>query len=112
VKKDLCNENNDKYWFVENHYSVEAWFVPSPNKNSEDDGILVVPVLDGVRKESYLAIIDAVTMETSNKAVLPTYLSIHCHVLYHDALLVVLSSLGSPSTVLLLVHTMPLKNRP
>jgi carotenoid cleavage dioxygenase-like enzyme len=39
VKKDLCNENNDKYWFVENHYSVEAWFVPSPNKNSEDDGI-------------------------------------------------------------------------
>jgi carotenoid cleavage dioxygenase-like enzyme len=53
-KKDLCNENNDKYWFVENHYSVEAWFVPSPNKNSEDDGILVVPVLDGVRKESYL----------------------------------------------------------
>jgi carotenoid cleavage dioxygenase-like enzyme len=45
VKKDLCNENNDKYWFVENHYSVEAWFVPSPNKNSEDDGILVVPVL-------------------------------------------------------------------
>jgi hypothetical protein len=27
VKKDLCSENNDKYWFVENHYSVEAWFV-------------------------------------------------------------------------------------
>ena len=86
VKKDLCNENNDKFWFVENHYSVEAWFIPSPNKNCEDDGILVVPVLDGVRKESYLAIIDAVTLEIINKAVLPTYVPFNLHGRFFDGI--------------------------
>jgi beta-carotene 15,15'-monooxygenase/beta,beta-carotene 9',10'-dioxygenase len=47
---------------------------------------LVVPVLDGVRKESYLAIIDAVTMETSNKAVLPTYVPFNLHGRFFDGI--------------------------
>ncbi|XP_033762841.1 beta,beta-carotene 15,15'-dioxygenase-like [Pecten maximus] len=74
VKKDLCGKNRDGMWFVPNHYPVESWFVPSPSHLSkgEDDGYLLVPVLDGVKKTSYLAFIDARTMKTTHRAYLPT----------------------------------------
>lgn len=80
VKKDLCRGGKqDKMWFVPNHYPVEAWFVPLPGGQSEDDGYLLMPVLDGERGQSYLAIIDAKTMKTANRAYLPTFVPYSLH---------------------------------
>lgn len=79
VKKDMCNDNGDKYWHRPHHYPAEAWFVPNPKAKTEDDGYLLVPIFDGDRKQSYLAIIDAVTMETINKAKLPTIVPFNLH---------------------------------
>ncbi|XP_063421205.1 beta,beta-carotene 15,15'-dioxygenase-like [Mytilus trossulus] len=87
VKKDLCRDNNDKYWYVENHYASEAVFIPSPTKKTEDDGYLIVPILDGYQKKSYIAIIDAVSMEIINKADLPTYVPFNLHGRYFDGVL-------------------------
>ncbi|XP_033762708.1 carotenoid isomerooxygenase-like [Pecten maximus] len=76
VKKDLCDNGKDRMWFYPNHYPAEMWFIPFPANNhsklNEDDGYLLVPVLDGEKNVSYLAIIDAVSMTTSHTADLPT----------------------------------------
>ncbi|OWF36515.1 Retinoid isomerohydrolase [Mizuhopecten yessoensis] len=76
VKKDLCGNGKDRMWFYPNHYPAEMWFIPFPAVNStnldEDAGYLLVPVLDGQKNVSYLAIIDAVSMKTSFTAYLPT----------------------------------------
>ncbi|CAG2213804.1 unnamed protein product [Mytilus edulis] len=87
VKKDLCRDDNDKYWYVENYYASEAVFVPSPTKKTEDDGYLLVPILDGYQKKSYIAIIDAVSMEIINKADLPTYVPFNLHGRFFDGVL-------------------------
>lgn len=79
VKKDMCSDNGDKFWHIPHHYPAEAWFVPKPGATSEDDGHLLVPILDGEHKQSYLAVIDAVTMETINKAILPTIVPFNLH---------------------------------
>lgn len=79
VKKDLCGKGEDAYWYISTHYPVEAWFVPTPGGDNEDDGILMTPVLDGDKKTSYLAMIDAKTMKLINKAYLPTAVPFNLH---------------------------------
>lgn len=81
VKKDLCGLNRDRKWFVPNHYPAESWFVPFPSYKAkhEDDGYLLVPVLDGVKKTSYIAFIDARTMVTTHRAYLPTAVPFSLH---------------------------------
>ncbi|OWF40494.1 carotenoid isomerooxygenase-like [Mizuhopecten yessoensis] len=81
VKKDLCGQNRDRMWFVPNHYPTEAWFVPFPSykAKNEDDGYLLVPVLDGTKKNTYLAFIDARTMTTTHRAYLPTPVPFSLH---------------------------------
>ncbi|XP_069110893.1 beta,beta-carotene 15,15'-dioxygenase-like [Argopecten irradians] len=81
VKKDLCGQNRDRMWFVPNHYPMESWFVPFPSHLSkdEDDGYLLVPVLDGIKKTTYLAFIDAKTMKTTHRAYLPTAVPFGLH---------------------------------
>ena len=80
AKKDLCgNIETDSEWFEEGHYPVEAWFVPSPDGKEEDDGFLLVPVLHGYKRQTYLAIIDAKTMKIVNRAYLPTVVPFSLH---------------------------------
>ncbi|XP_046566151.1 beta,beta-carotene 15,15'-dioxygenase-like [Haliotis rubra] len=79
VKKDLCKQNGDKVWYLPYHYPSEAWFVPTPHGKEEDDGVLMLPILDGVRRKSYLAILDARTMEVTNRADLPTVVPFSLH---------------------------------
>ena len=62
VRKDLCN-GNDLMWYNESHFPSEAQFVPNPDAQSEDDGVLLSVVLDGVRKVSYFLILDARTFD-------------------------------------------------
>ncbi|XP_062614555.1 beta,beta-carotene 15,15'-dioxygenase-like, partial [Saccostrea cucullata] len=85
VKKDLCGRGRDRMWKVSNHYAVEAWFIPTPSGKSEDDGYLVLPVLDGITNSSYLAFLSATTMEMVNSAVLPTIVPFNLHGrFFHD----------------------------
>ncbi|XP_046347129.2 carotenoid isomerooxygenase-like [Haliotis rufescens] len=79
VKKDLCKQNGDKVWYVPYHYPSEAWFVPNPRGKAEDDGVLMLPILDGVRRTTYLAVLDARTMELTNRADLPTVIPFSLH---------------------------------
>nr|WKB14787.1 BCO1 protein [Sinohyriopsis cumingii] len=79
VKKDLCNMKRDKQWYVPGHYPVEAWFVQAPGAKEEDDGYLLVPVLDGERSQSYLTMISAKDMKTVNIASLPTIIPFGLH---------------------------------
>lgn len=79
VKKDLCGRGQDKMWKITNHYVVEAWFIPTPGGSDEDDGYLVLPVLNGEKKYSYLAFLNARTMEIVNSAELPTIVPFNLH---------------------------------
>ncbi|XP_076083227.1 beta,beta-carotene 15,15'-dioxygenase-like [Mytilus galloprovincialis] len=79
VKKDVCEHGGDLSWIIDNHYPSEPWFVPTLNGKKEDDGILMTHVFDGIRKESYLVLINAVTMKTISKANLPTNVPFSTH---------------------------------
>ena len=80
VKKNVCgNSSEDKYWFIKGHYPVEPWYIPSPVSETEDDGILLVPVIDGYQGKSYLAVLDAKSMQLVNKAYLPTVVPYSLH---------------------------------
>lgn len=88
VKKDLCGRGRDKMWKIVNHYAVEAWFIPKPvGGKYEDDGYLVLPVLNGEAKSSYLAFIDAGSMEVVNSAEIPMIVPFNLHGRFFDDLL-------------------------
>ena len=80
AKKNMCgNASQDAFWAMEGHYPVEPWFVPLPGHGPEDAGYIMVPVIDGTREKSYLAIIDARNMTLVNKADLPTIVPYNLH---------------------------------
>lgn len=80
VKKNLCGEKDkDAAWTLKGHYPVEPWFIASPGATEEDDGVLMVPIIDGYNGTSYLAILDTKTMDIVNKAYLPTVLPYSLH---------------------------------
>merc|ERR1719341_1336811 len=64
VKKNVCDSTEDKIWYKEEHYSGEPIFIPNPNGTSEDDGVLLVIVLDGSARLSYLLLLDGQSFET------------------------------------------------
>ena len=50
-------------WGKPGHFPGEPIFVARPNSSTEDDGIVLVSMLDGQANSSYLAILNATTME-------------------------------------------------
>merc|ERR1712158_202025 len=68
VKKNVCDSTEDKIWYKEEHYSGEPIFIPNPNGTSEDDGVLLVIVLDGSTRLSYLLLLDGQSFETLAEA--------------------------------------------
>lgn len=79
VKKDVCNASGDLSWSVPGHYPMEGWFVPNPEGSSEDDGVLMVPVLDGNLGKSYILLLDPKTMKPITKAFSPFQVPFHFH---------------------------------
>ena len=80
AKKDLCGDiEEDAEWFEEGHYPVEAVFIATPGGKREDDGYLLVPVLDGYKNKTYMAILSAQSMKIVNKAYLPTIVPFSLH---------------------------------
>jgi len=71
VKKDLEDSLNDKTWGLPNHYSGEVFFIPRPDGESEDDGVVAVIVFDGEKEQSYLMLLDGQTFEEINHSYLP-----------------------------------------
>ena len=58
IKYDVETQTT-KRWSKHGHTPGEAIFVPDPNGNEEDDGVLLTVVLDGFEGRSYLLCLDA-----------------------------------------------------
>ena len=66
-------------WYKEEHYSGEPIFIPNPNGTSEDDGVLLVIVLDGATQLSYLLLLDGESFETLAEARMDTFIPMSIH---------------------------------
>lgn len=71
VKKNVCNPEDDKVYYLEDHYMTEMHFLPNPASRAEDDGVLITIGFSGVKEQSYLLLIDATTFLPINTAFLP-----------------------------------------
>ncbi|XP_069107787.1 beta,beta-carotene 15,15'-dioxygenase-like [Argopecten irradians] len=81
VKKDVCGKTETKMFQIPHHYPTEAFFVPAPPEvaKEEDDGVLLMVILDGDRGLSYIGVVDPKTMTLINKAYLPTTIPFNYH---------------------------------
>jgi torulene dioxygenase len=59
------------FWERHGHSPGEAIFVPNPEAEGEDDGVLLSVVLDGIKGNSYLLCLDAKDMTELGKADVP-----------------------------------------
>ena len=71
-------------WYKEEHYSGEPIFIPRPDGTSEDDGVLLVIVLDGSTQLSYLLLLDGQSFETLAEARLETFIPMSIHGSWFD----------------------------
>jgi len=71
VKKGICDYKQDKVYMKEDHFFSEANFVPNPEGQNEDDGVLVTLGYDAKLDKSYLLILDAATFTPINFAYTP-----------------------------------------
>jgi len=79
VKKNICDSTQDKIWWKEYHYTGEPFFIPRPDATEEDDGVILVIVLDGTTELSYLLLLDGQTFETLTEARLETFIPMSVH---------------------------------
>jgi len=79
VKKNICDSSQDKVWFKENHYTGEPFFIPRPGGDLEDDGVLLVTVMDGNTEQTYLLMLDGQSFETIAEAYLPEFIPMSIH---------------------------------
>merc|ERR1712215_24124 len=79
VKKNICNSAEDKVWFIENHYTGEPYFIPRPGADLEDDGVVLVTVMNGYTEETYLLLLDGLSFETIATATLPEHIPMSIH---------------------------------
>ena len=71
VKKDLEDSLQDKTWSRPSHYPGEVYFIPRPDGEDEDDGVIVTVVFDGEAEQSYLLHLDGKSFEVINQLYLP-----------------------------------------
>lgn len=58
-------------WSEADCYPGEPVFIATPNRKSEDDGILLSVVLDANRRQSYLLVLDAASLDEIARAYVP-----------------------------------------
>ena len=68
-----------KKWRVHAHSPGEAIFLPNPEGEDEDDGILLSVVLDGTKGKSYLLVMDAKSFTEIGRAEMETVVSFGFH---------------------------------
>ncbi len=70
VKID-AQTGNTQTWHTANCYPGEPVFVPAPDRQAEDDGVLLSIVLDGDARRSFLLVLDAATLHEIGRAQIP-----------------------------------------
>lgn len=78
VKIDIASRKS-QVWFEDGAYPGEPVFVPAPNRETEDDGVILSVVLHPGLKQSYLLILDARDMTELGRARLPQQILIGFH---------------------------------
>jgi len=71
IEKIDTETGESQSWYHECHYPGEPVFVPRPNAQSEDDGVLLSVVLNTENQTSYLLVLDAKSLKQLGKAFLP-----------------------------------------
>jgi len=56
------------YWHTSGHFPGEPIFVPNPDGSDEDDGIVMTNVLDTTWNQTYLLLLDGMTMKEVARA--------------------------------------------
>ena len=83
VKKDLTVNGQDKIWpdsdSTNCQYSGEPLFVPNPDADVEDDGVVLCLVLDGTKEKSYLLVLDGKTFLELDRAYLDFHIPMTIH---------------------------------
>ncbi|MDX1614118.1 MAG: carotenoid oxygenase family protein [Candidatus Promineifilaceae bacterium] len=70
VKVDVSG-GPTRTWAVAGGYPGEPVFVPRPQRQAEDDGVLLSVVLDAAAGHSFLLVLDAASLEEIGRAVIP-----------------------------------------
>ena len=61
------------------HYFSEPFFVPRPGSTREDDGVVLVPALDGATEKGVLYVLDAKNLEVLATLRLPVPMNLKTH---------------------------------
>ncbi|KAF9070227.1 carotenoid oxygenase [Rhodocollybia butyracea] len=80
IKLDMQNINGGhKLWGIAGYTPSEPIFVPRPGAETEDDGVVLTVVLDGIRGKSMLVILNAQDMTECARAEMETVFPIGFH---------------------------------
>jgi torulene dioxygenase len=80
IKLDMQNINGGhKLWGIAGYTPSEPIFVPRPGGKTEDDGVVLTIVLDGIRGKSMLVILNAQDMKECARAEMETVFPIGFH---------------------------------
>lgn len=83
IKVDVKNRQT-WVWHETGCYPSEPVFVPAPNAQSEDDGVLLIVVLDSLAGNSFLLALDAHTMQELGRAIVPQHIPFGFHGSFFD----------------------------
>ena len=78
IKVDLDNQSLKK-WSFDDFYAGEPFFIPNPNSEAEDEGVILSIVLDGAKKQSFLLILDAQNFTEIGRAYVPHVIPFSFH---------------------------------
>jgi len=83
IKVDVKNRVTT-IWYEEGCYPSEPVFVPAPNAQDEDEGVLLVVVLDSQAGNSFLLVLDAKTLSELGRAIVPQHIPFGFHGSFFD----------------------------
>jgi len=83
VRLDV-EDGTSKTWREPGCYPGEPVFVPRPDATEEDDGVVLSIVLDGAEERSFLAVLDAATMDEIGRATVPHHIPFGFHGQYAE----------------------------
>lgn len=72
-------DSKNMYWFQKGSYANEPVFVPHPQAQSEDDGVILSVVNDLEHKKSFLLILDAKDLKELAKVDVPQFIPFGFH---------------------------------
>lgn len=85
LKIDI-HSRSAKGWFEPNTYPGEPIFVAAPDATVEDDGVLLSVVLDAVKEQSFLLVLEASSFKELGRAYLPHHIPLEFHGLFVKAI--------------------------